>query len=274
MLLRRDDHGVIAIGQPSHAWISGQLARAWGNDEFGAVEPYEEVCLGAEQHDIGMAAWDLEPTLNPETGLPHSFLEMPLETHLELWTAGPRRLVRQSRYAALLASIHGRRLYEKRDLNELAATDAEAVRAFLGVRRRFEDELLGSLRADPATAPVAAEQFVARNSQLVSTWDFMSLALCLDYPPLTIPEVPTAADPVLLKLTRGERREQVQLDPWPFATSRLAVHCEGQRLNGPYGSAEALRDALEAAPWETVELELVPSPAHSERRNLNSGSLT
>ena len=93
MLLREDDDAVITIGQPSHAWLSGQLARAWGNERFGPVEPREEVCLGAEQHDIGMAAWDLTPTRNPDTGLPRSFMEMPLGVHLELWSAGPRHLV-------------------------------------------------------------------------------------------------------------------------------------------------------------------------------------
>src|SRR5437763_12293362 len=92
VLIRADEEGVLLIGQPSHAWISGQLARAWGNLRFGAVEPYEEVCLGAEQHDIGMAISDLAPTLNAETGLPHSFLEMTLGTHLQLWSAGPRQL--------------------------------------------------------------------------------------------------------------------------------------------------------------------------------------
>ncbi|HEY2594793.1 MAG TPA: DUF3891 family protein, partial [Chloroflexota bacterium] len=69
MILRRDDAGVLAVGQASHAWLSGQLARAWGNDRFGAVEPLAEVALGAEQHDVGMAGWDLAPVRNPETGL-------------------------------------------------------------------------------------------------------------------------------------------------------------------------------------------------------------
>ena len=104
MLVRRDDRGALLIGQQSHAWISGQLARAWGNDRFGRVDPAEEVCLAAEQHDIGMADWDLAPARNPDTGLPRSFMEMPIAVHLELWTQGPRRLLRQSRYAALLAS--------------------------------------------------------------------------------------------------------------------------------------------------------------------------
>src|SRR5437763_3900256 len=119
MLLRRDERGVLAIGQASHAWISGQLAHAWGNERFGAVEPHGEVTLAAEQHDLGMALWDLNPSFNPGTGLPHSFMEMPLEVHVELWGAAPRRLLTQCRYAALLVSMHGTRLYERRDLEAL-----------------------------------------------------------------------------------------------------------------------------------------------------------
>src|SRR5450755_2274694 len=111
MVLRRDRDGVLAVGQPAHAWLCGQLARTWGNARFGAVTPRDEVALGAEQHDVGMAAWDLDPALNPETGLPQSFMEMAPEANAALWRRGPVRLVSQSRYAALLAMMHGRRLY-------------------------------------------------------------------------------------------------------------------------------------------------------------------
>src|SRR5690349_13441145 len=51
MLYREVKQGKIAITQPMHAWVSGQLARAWGNERFGTIEPGEEVCLGAEQHE-------------------------------------------------------------------------------------------------------------------------------------------------------------------------------------------------------------------------------
>ena len=51
MLYREVKQGRIAITQPMHAWLAGQLARAWGNERFGDVEPLEEVCLGAEQHE-------------------------------------------------------------------------------------------------------------------------------------------------------------------------------------------------------------------------------
>ena len=82
MLLRPDGDDVLCIGQTSHAWISGQMARAWAEP----FEPYEEVCLAAEQHDVGMAEWDLAPSLNEKTGLPHSFMEMSFEVHSALGT--------------------------------------------------------------------------------------------------------------------------------------------------------------------------------------------
>ena len=119
MLLRPEGEHVVAIGQASHAWLSGQLARAWGNERFDPPEPREEVCLAAEQHDVGMAEWDLAPTPDPETGRPKSFMEMELDDHLRLWSAAPRKLLTQSRYAALLVSMHGTALYEHRDVSRM-----------------------------------------------------------------------------------------------------------------------------------------------------------
>ena len=132
---------MLAIGQASHAWISGQLARAWGNQRFPGPDPYEEVCLAAEQHDVGMALWDLEPARDPDTGLPYSFMEMPLLIHLELWSAAPRRLLTQSRLAAVLVSMHGWRLYRRRKLEELLGDQAAAVRRYLDDQQRFRERL-------------------------------------------------------------------------------------------------------------------------------------
>jgi Protein of unknown function (DUF3891) len=256
MLLRRDEQGVIAIGQASHAWISGQLARAWGNARFGAVEPWEEVCLAAEQHDIGMAAWDLEPTLNPDTGLPHSFMEMALPTHVELWTGAPLRLISQSRYAALLVSMHGARLYERRDLTRLSDEDAQRVRDYLSGQRRLQEELLAQLADDPSTRRWTATAVVKRNSDLIWTWDLLSLALCLDWAPHTAKRVPTAAaEPTDIALT-APAPATMALDPWPFAAETLRVHCDGIRLSGPYQSSAEFQAALANAPRATANFEL------------------
>lgn len=246
----------MAIGQASHAWLSGQIARAWGNSRFGPVTPREEVCLGAEQHDVGMALWDTEPELNPATGRPRSFMEMPLATHIELWSQAAPRMVSQSRYAAMLVSMHGTTLYGRRDLRSMPDEDARAVRSFLEGQREFQSDLLGALRADPVTAPFAAPDLVERNRLLIRTWDTLSLALCLDWDPFEIEAVPTAGEPVTLRLRAAG--EAVELEPWPFSGGSVEVHCEGRLLEARCDSQGALERALRGAPWTSVEFTLAP----------------
>ncbi len=251
MLLREDERGLLAIGQPSHAWVSGQLARAWGNERFGALDPWEEVCLAAEQHDVGWAERDLEPLYNPDTGRPRSFMEMPIDLHLGLFTAGPRSLLSQSRYAALLVSMHGSRLYARRDLDRVPAPDAEKIREFLADQRAFQQNLIETLGADTDR--------VDRNSRLVWTWDYLSLALCLNWAPATATRCPTAAGPVDLELTSGGDRGTLVLDPWPFSVTGLTVRCEGRRLPARVADETQMREAFARAPWESIVFRLAPA---------------
>lgn len=261
MLLREDAGGVLAIGQPAHAWLSGQLARAWGNEQFGSVEPLDEVCLAAEQHDAGWAQRDLEPLFNPREGLPLSFTEMPLEVHLALWTEGPASLVSQSRYAALLVSMHGRRLYERRDLDRLPEHEAREISRFLAEQREFQAQLIASLRADATVAGHTSDGCIERNSLLIWTWDYLSLALCLGWAPANARGAPTAGGRTDLELTQDEAGDVHRLDPWPFAHPTLKVRCEGRRLAQRFDSEAELRGALRAASWETLELRLEPRRA-------------
>ena len=258
MLVRTEGPSVLAIAQQSHAWISGQLARAWGNERFPAPEPWEEVCLAAEQHDVGMAAWDLEPTLNQHTGLPHSFLEMPLEVHLGLWDAAPRRLLAQSRYATLLVSMHGARLYRRRNLEELAPELASAVRSYLRRQEAFQEDLIGSLSRDPVSAPGVEARTLQRNSQLVWIWDFLSLAVCLDWAPRTARDAPTVGGPIDIEICAGPRPRTVTLDPWPFPGGALAVRCDARRLEQRFETQEELRVALAQAPGEVAQFDFLP----------------
>ena len=69
-----------------------------------------------------------------------------------------------------------------------------------------------------------------RNQQLVWRWDSLSLGLLLDW--------------------------TLELDPWPFRDDRVSLRCEGRRLEGRFDDEEAMRAALGAAPWVTIELEL------------------
>src|SRR3954468_13228628 len=156
MLLRPDgDDDVICIGQPAHAWLSGQLAARWRP----RPEPYEEVVLAATQHDAGMADWDAAPELNETTGLPQSFMEMALDTHLRLWSHAPQRVMPQSRYAALLVSMHGSALYRMRALTRMDDEDAAKVRSYLADQDALQQRLGEGLDREQ----------VRRNQQLLWT---------------------------------------------------------------------------------------------------------
>ena len=217
MLLRPDGDDVLCIGQASHAWISGQMARAWAEP----FSPFEEVCLAAEQHDVGMAEWDLAPSLNLESGLPQSFTEMPFSVHSALWLEAPKRLVTTSAHAAALVSLHGTRLYELRE-------PTPAVSDFLAQQHRFR-ESLGYTRDD-----------LEPGSTLVWIWDYLSLAALLGW----------AGE------VEGLHVDGPSVTPWPFRDRALVVRCEARRLTERFQDEPAMRHALASAPLETLEIRL------------------
>ncbi|HXV56550.1 MAG TPA: DUF3891 family protein [Gaiellaceae bacterium] len=247
MLLRSEAGGTVAIGQPAHAWVSGQLARAWAEP----FEPHEEVCLAAEQHDVAWVDWERAPELDPETGLPYAFSALPRLRRLELWSGAAAQLVSQSRYAALLVSLHGTLLVE-RFPPEGGEEVAAAVAGYLERERAFQARLFDSLREDPRYAPHASEEAVARNRELVFAWDGLSLALLHG-----VREERKAAGLALAPV--GGSAERVSVSPWPFRKEAVTVVCEGRVLSETFRAEEELRRGLARAPWVTVETRLVPS---------------
>jgi hypothetical protein len=189
MLLVDHPDGKVAVAQPAHAFISGQLARAWA----GELHPRCDVCLAAEQHDMPWLEWERAPSYDPRTGYPHTFMSLDMPTKLALWADGPDGLVAQSRYAALLVSMHGSRLYEDLDRAEFE----RAIRATLD----------------------APDEEIERNHRLIGLWDGLSLAILLDW-------APWSAEGVTLQ-TAGV------VAPWPFATESLTVRCDGRLLREP-----------------------------------------
>ena len=244
-MLAHHPRGVVAVGQPAHAWLCGQLARAWGNERFGAVPSPAEVVLAAEQHDVGMASWDSAPSLDRGTGLPTSFMNMELETHLRLWSEGPRQVLAQNRYAALLTSMHGRRLYARR------AGEDDRVDAFLRERAAFEARVRRTLAASDAE--------VERASRLVWAWDTMSLAVILDWSPTTVEAVPAAGgEGETLTLSVGEPQGVVAVQPWPFALDVVPLSLDGRLLEGRFDDVAVLHAALDEAEWVELRWELRP----------------
>ena len=259
MLYREGSTGLIGIAQPAHAFVSGQLARAWGNERFGAFAPRDELCLAAEQHDVGMAAWEGAPTLNRRTGRAYSFLEVPEPLHSEIFVAASRLLATQNRYAALLASRHFTSLAARHDLANDPPETARAIAAYLETETAWQETILAGLRADPAYAAAATPEALARNSRLLAVWDWLSLLLLMGLRgPSDVPDVPTATGPTTLRLIPTAGGAGATVAPWPFDAPSVTLRCEGRLLGERYDDDAMLRAALESAPWRTIELTLRP----------------
>lgn len=257
MVHREEPDGILVITQPAHAWISGQMAREWGNAAFGDFTPRAEVELAAELHDLGFAKWEQEPTLNESTGLPHTFMSLPLKKHLEIWTEGIHAMTDYGRYPALLVSMHYTWLAQKHPHYE-SAEHAMMVQDFLDTQAAYQSFAFTSLRHDDLYAAAASEEAFLRNRRLLSLWDWLSLLLCMGKSE-RISEVPMSSGlgELTLKQT-GEDRFQYCLSPWPFRTATVRLICEARRLDKRYEHTHEMRMALKNAPIVPLQFELTP----------------
>ena len=240
MLIRDDGESWLAIPQPAHALLSGQVARAWGNERFAPPNPYEGVCLGAEQHDVAWAGWDLRPPLNTEARRAASFLEAPFDERLAIWDDAPERMLAQDPFAALLVSLHGRNvhtLYVNADVLEPAQRDA--VTAYLDRQAALQERLLALLGA--------AREQAERAAALVFCVDALSLRLCHGWPEGDLP----AIDGTTIRFTPVSETEAT-LNPWPLGVPQLQVGLSARRMTERFDDEAALHAGLDGAPWSAL----------------------
>jgi Protein of unknown function (DUF3891) len=262
VLFRQDGEAVVAITQPAHAWLSGQIARAWGNETFAPPSPRHEVCLGAELHDIGWLEWEAAPTFDPATGLPHEFRAVGAATHSRLWNRGVELARAYGRYPALLVSLHANTIYSTMvDVDAMPPSEAAIVRGFLAGQRAFQEAVRAALASDRHLGAHATPEALERNRLLVGAADRMSLAVCWGVgEDAHVPNAPTRTGNTCgLRLhARGGDREDLVVDPWPFAADQVELACEGVRLRGPYAGEAAMREALATAERVPVVATLRP----------------
>jgi hypothetical protein len=233
MLFRTQPTGSLAISQLTHAWISGQILRAWASP---LAEP---LLLAAEQHDIGWLDWEVAPSFNPETGLPHLFRDVGASTHAPMWQKGVERaLGAWGPHVALLISRHGGVIYRRfTDRHRLAEADAIAAKHYLETQAPIEADWAASLGLDVS--------ILKTQSTLVALVDTLSLVLCGELKaPLDI-EAPMAnGDIGTVHLSeRPDHPFEFILSPWPFAVDAIDVEGPARPLpaEGRFADETAMR---------------------------------
>ena len=242
MLIRDDGDSWVAIPQPAHALLSGEIARVWGNAKIAAPERRQDLCLGAEQHDVAWTDWDLRPPLNATSGRAASFYEAPFRERLAIWADAPRRVLAQSPYAALIVSLHGTNIHTIYiDASSLPPPEAALVCDYLDGQHALQEQLLAALGVD--------REHATRAGELVFCLDAISLCLCHDWPERELPPV----DGIAMTYSPAGPGEAT-LDPWPLSVDRLPMHLFGRRLTARFSDERTLHAALAEAPLERFDM--------------------
>lgn len=241
---------VLAISQPTHAWISGQLLRAWA----GRLD--EPLLLAAEQHDIGWLDWETAPSFDPRTGRPHLFRDISPAMHAPMWARGVERaLGAWGTRVALLISRHGGLIYTRyTDRQRISEANAMAADHYLETQAPMQAAWARALGLDAAT--------LAHDSALVAFSDTLSLAL--------FGELETPLEVEAPDRTGGRRRLQLAarpedptaftLSPWPLRSEALVVEGEARLMpeQGRLADEAAVRAWLAAPDRVTFRVRLTP----------------
>jgi hypothetical protein len=238
MLFRTEPSGVLAISQPTHAWISGQILSAW-DEALG-----KPLLLAAEQHDIGWLDWETAPSFNQETGRPHLFREIGAAVHSPMWRQGVERaLGAWGAHVALLVSRHGGVIYRRyTDRHRISEADAAAAQKYLETQAPLEAAWAKMLGLDAAA--------LQKETMLVALSDTLSLALCGELKTPIDVEAPKASggtETLTLREQPGHPFDFV-LSPWPLRESVLTVEGEARALpaTGRFADEAAMRTWLES----------------------------
>ena len=240
MLFRVEGPRVIAISQPMHAWVAGQLLRAWDTTLA------ESVHLAAEQHDIGWLDWEVAPSFDAATGRPHLFRDVGASLHAPMWARG----VDRARHAwgdhvALLVSRHGGVIYRRYTTrHQLSEADAEAARGYVRTQEPKEKAWASRLGLD--------EGALKMQSGLIACVDTLSLALCGELAaPLSVEAPGRGGETISLSLAaKPGAAFDFTLSPWPFRERELTLEGEGLLLpeSGAFSDESHMRTWLTTGP--------------------------
>ncbi len=230
---------VITMSQ--HTAFAGQVGRAFGNDEFEAVVPHEEVLHIVDHHDDGWADLDAEFRIDPDSGFPYHLVHTPLEEILTTSARSPALNEAHHPYCGLLSSMHSWGLYNGRYglsdhvlIDQIDPAVRPRVAAMLDGELERQGRLKQTLTADPDAAAWLDEAHLMQNYKQLQFFDTLSLYFHCTHASErsadSFPHVPkNATDDVTVEIEpRGEGT--YALAPFPFEQPRIELSFDGRYL--------------------------------------------
>jgi hypothetical protein len=253
MIVRKEQNGWLLINQPTHSWLAGRLAAAWGNAEFAYPTPGAAVILATHLHDIGWLSADASPRLT-EDGNPVNFLDTTLAETIPVWRLAVWQVAVLDPFAALLVSKHASKIYERR--LERAADPPESrneIKFLLAEQESFRAELRSRLVNHVVYSPASQAAPLNYAYRWLRVCDLMSLFLCAsDFPKSgEISEVPGRFPDEFVSIHYDRPAPfTLTLEPSPFSEPELQFTIQTRWLPfSSFDSQASFKSVLEQAPW-------------------------
>jgi hypothetical protein len=262
-----------------HMDLCTQMARAFGNDRFESLHPFDEVLYAVANHDRGWDDYDQQPIIDPQSGLPFIMAKTPPQEAVKTNKGSPDFNEAHHPYCGLLSSMHTWGLYNKRygfsrfmlrmrpGTVSVPVLDANRVMidSMLDGEIKRQERLKTKLSENPATRTLIEDPRLFQNYKQLQFFDTLSLYFHLYHASErgneTYIHVPISAGEDTTVEVRQVSDRVYSVDPFPFAGERLTLVCKG-RYSGPLpaGCDRAQAGALlRALPVDHQTYELVPA---------------
>jgi len=266
------------ITMKEHMDFCSQLARAYGNDRFEHLSPYEEVLYVVENHDRGWDDYDLNPGIDPNTGLPYLMSRTPVVESIKTNRGSPDFNEAHDPYCGLLSSMHTWGLYNRRyGYSQFVVRTRNTVSIQVEnpnrpmVETMLADEVLRQNRLKKELAknersrPWINDNHLFQNYKQLTFFDTLSLYFHLyhatDRRDEVYVHVPMTADRDTNISVKKISDTVYSLDPFPFAGDSLKLTCRGRYVK-PFAAdfpADKVGAALSSMPSDVQTYELVPA---------------
>ncbi len=226
----------LLITQPDHAALAGALMALWRNDGLPDHPKRNELLLAIREHDNGWREADAAPRVDPESGRPLAFHELPHEDRIGLWRRGVRRFAEERPFTAQLILRHALEIHRDywgfADWKEFGAELAE-----------LEEELRETSGVDP---PVAESGY-----RLLKLADTLSLGACGALGARSWQE---AAGSYRFEVELG----RIGLAPFPLAGATTLQIAYRSLPRKSFDSATDLAAELATATWKRLPVHIEP----------------
>lgn len=248
------------ISQVEHARLSYELACDWGAAGVAPLVPRGELLATILHHDDGWLEWERLPGVDPQSGRPLNFLEMPIDEAVVIWQRSIAIAAETGPLSAYLVAGHFATLLSRaREAHESDAHWQGIADSFLN---RQAGDRAGWLAAwqsagDAREVPPRSRALADRGLAQLQLFDALSVWLCLaELAEAVVFPTPQGPELTWIPLASGE----IAVDPWPWCRPLVRAAVTGRIVAaGRYGD----RGALAKASSETGNLQWTIHPAGS-----------